>query len=317
MKIVLTEPLGISPELLEKYARELRELGHRFMACPHRPESLAELCSLVEDADAVMLANMPFPGEAVRAGKSLRYIDVAFTGVDHVDLAACRERGVAVSNASGYSDTAVAELAFGLMLGLSRRILSCDRTVRGGGTREGLIGTELWGKTLGVVGTGRIGGQVIGLALAFGMRVLAHSRTVKPELEAQGVDFVPLAQLMEQSDVVTLHIPQNAETTGLISRALLERMKPNALLINTARGPVVDNTALADLLREGRIAGAGIDVFQQEPPIPQDHPLLTAPNTLLAPHVAFATQEALERRAAIVFDNMKSWLNGTVKNQVC
>ena len=239
MKIVLTEPLGISPELLEKYARELRALGHRFMACPHRPESLAELCSLVEDADAVMLANMPFPGEAVRADKSLRYIDVAFTGVDHVDLAACRERGVAVSNASGYSDTAVAELAFGLMLGLSRRLLSCDRAVRGGGTREGLIGTELWGKTLGVVGTGRIGGQVIGLALAFGMRVLAHSRTVKPELEAQGVDFVPLAQLMEQSDVVTLHIPQNAETTGLISRALLERMKPNALLINTARGPVV------------------------------------------------------------------------------
>ena len=317
MKIVLAEPLGISSELLEKYADEIRVLGHEFTAYSDRPEDLAGLCSRVEDADAVMLANMPFPGEAVRAGKNLRYIDIAFTGVDHVDIAACKERGIAVSNASGYSDIAVAELAFGLMLGLSRRLLPCDAATRREGIKDGLIGTELFGKTLGVVGTGKIGSAVIRLAIAFGMKILAYSRTVKPELEALGVRFVPLAQLMGESDIVTIHVPQNKDTIELIGREQLELMKPTAILINTARGPIVDNTALADLLKDGRIAGAGVDVFETEPPIPQNHSLVGAPNTILTPHVAFATREALERRAGIVFDNLKSWLDGVVKNQVC
>lgn len=315
MTIVLAEPLGISPELLEKYAGEIRALGHEFIAYSNRPEDLAGLCQRVENADAVMLANMPFSGEAVRAGKKLRYIDVAFTGVDHVDLAACKELGIAVSNASGYSDVAVAELTFGLMLNLSRKILPCDGAARSEGTRDGLIGTELFGKTLGVVGTGKIGSAVIRLALAFGMKILAYSRTVKLELEKLGVSFVSLEQLMEQSDIVTIHLPQNAGTVGLISRELLERMKSTAMLINTARGPIMDNAALASLLKEGRIAGAGIDVFETEPPISKEHPLVSAPNTILTPHVAFATHEALERRASIVFDNLKNWLNGTVKNQ--
>lgn len=317
MRIVLAEPLGISPERLEQYAGELRTLGHQFTAYDSRPEDLPALCRRVEGADAVILANLPFPREAVEAGKRLRYVDIAFTGVDHVDMAACRERGIAVSNASGYSDVAVAELAFGLMLGLSRRLLPCDGAARGAGTKEGLIGTELFGKTLGVVGTGKIGTAVIRIALAFGMRVLAYSRTVKPELEALGVRFLPLERLMEESDIVTLHLPQSPETVGLISRELLERMRSTAILINTARGPIVDNAALAQLLKAGRIAGAGIDVFETEPPIPRDHPLVSAPNTLLTPHVAFATQEALERRAAIVFRNLRSWLEGTVLNQVC
>ena len=317
MHIVLAEPLGIRPELLEQYAGELRALGHEFTSYGSRPEDLPALCRRVEDADAVILANMPFPGEAVQAGKRLRYVDIAFTGVDHVDIDACKAQGIAVSNASGYSDTAVAELAFGLMLGLSRRILPCDRAARAGGTKDGLIGTELFEKTLGVVGTGKIGTAIIRIALAFGMKVLACSRTVKPELEAMGVRFLPLEQLMAESDIVTLHVPQNPETTGLISRELLERMKPTALLINTARGSIVDNAALAELLKAGRIAGAGIDVFETEPPIPQNHPLVRTPNTILTPHVAFATQEALERRAAIVFRNLKSWLEGTVLNQVC
>lgn len=317
MKIVLAEPLGIRLELLEQYAGELRALGHDFTSYDNRPEDLPALCRRVADADAVILANMPFPREAVEAGKNLRYVDIAFTGVDHVDTGACRERGIAVSNASGYSDVAVAELAFGLMLGLSRRLLPCDRAARTGGAKDGLIGTELLGKTLGVVGTGKIGTAVIRIALAFGMEVLAYSRTVKPELEALGVRFLPLARLMEESDIVTLHLPQSPETLGLINRELLERMKPTAMFINTARGPIVDNTALAELLKSGRIAGAAIDVFETEPPIPMDHPLASAPHTLLTPHVAFATQEALERRAAIVFQNLKSWLDGTVLNQVC
>ena len=317
MKIVLAEPLGISPDLLEEYAGKIRALGHDFTAYPSRPRDLDQLCSWVEPAQVVMLANMPFPEQAVRAAKNLRYVDVAFTGVDHVDIAACKERGIAVSNASGYSDVAVAELAFGLMLGLSRRLLPCDAATRSGRTKNGLIGTELFGKTLGVIGAGKIGTAVIRIALAFGMNLLAYSRTVKPELQALGVRFVPLDQLMEESDIVTIHVPHTPQTTGLIDREQLGRMKPSAMLINTARGPIVDNTALAALLREGRIAAAGIDVFETEPPIPQDHPLVSAPNTLLTPHVAFATDEALQRRATIVFDNLTSWLRGTVKNQIC
>lgn len=317
MKIVLAEPLGIRPELLEQYAGEIRTLGYELVSYPARPESTAELCRRVKDADAVILANIPFPAEAVNAGEKLRYLDIAFTGVDHVALEACKARGIAVSNASGYSDVAVAELAFGLMLALSRRLLPCDSAARREGTKEGLIGTELFSKTLGVIGTGKIGTAVIRIALAFGMKVVAHSRTEKPELEKLGVKFLPLEDLMAQSDIVSIHVPQNSQTLGLISREQLERMKPTAMLVNTARGPIVDNTALAELLCSGRIAAAGIDVFETEPPIPADHPLMAAPNTILTPHVAFATSEALERRAAIVFDNLKSWLEGTVKNQVC
>jgi len=317
MKIVLVEPLGIKPELLEKYAGEIRALGHEFVSYADRPADTADLCARVEGAGAVMVANLPFPGEAVRASRDLKYIDIAFTGVDHVDIAACKELGISVSNASGYSDVAVAELAFGLMLGLSRNIVPCNQTVRRGGTKDGLVGTELFGKTLGVIGTGKIGTAVIRIALAFGMSILAYSRTVKPELESLGVRFASLPEVMEQSDIVTVHVPQNDSTKGLISREMIGRMKPGSMLINTARGPIVDSTALAEALETGKLAGAGVDVFETEPPISAAHPLVNAPNTLLTPHVAFATTEALERRAEIVFGNLKAWLSGTVLNQIC
>lgn len=317
MKIVLVEPLGIKPELLEMYAGEIRGMGHEFVPYAERPADTAELCARVEGADAVMLANLPFPGEAVKASGNLKYIDIAFTGVDHVDIAACKEKGISVSNASGYSDVAVAELAFGLMLGLSRNIVPCNQTVRHGGTKDGLVGTELFGKTLGVVGAGKIGTAVIRIALAFGMKVTAYSRTVKPELESLGVRFASLAEVMAESDIVTVHVPQNDSTKGLISREMIGRMKPGAILINTARGPIVDSAALAEALESGRLAGAGVDVFETEPPIPENHPLVKAPNTLLTPHVAFATVEALERRAEIVFGNLRAWLDGTVLNRIC
>ncbi len=317
MHIVLAEPLGIRQELLEQYAQEVEALGHRFTWYPDRPGGAGDLLHRVEGADAVIVANYPFPGEVVRGAENLRYIDVAFTGVDHVDIGACKERGISVSNASGYSDVAVAELAFGLMLGLSRRLLPCDGATRSQGTKDGLVGTELFQKVLGVVGAGKIGTAVVRIALAFGMRVLVYNRSVKPQLEAMGATFVTLEELMAQSDIVTLHIPNTPQTQGLISREMLALMKPTAMLINTARGPIVDNGALAEALCQGRIAAAGIDVFEMEPPIPADHPLVGAPHTLLTPHVAFATEEALERRAAIVFDNLKAWLSGTVQNQVC
>lgn len=317
MKIVLAEPLGVKQELMDDFAAQLTQQGHTFTAYDTRPADQDDLAARIAGADAVMIANYPFREAAIRSCKSLRYINIAFTGVDHVDIPVCRELGIRVSNASGYSDIAVAELAFSMMLSLSRNVLQCDAATRRGETKDGLIGTELYGKTLGVIGAGKIGSTVMKIALAFGCKVRAYSRTVKPELEALGITFVSLEQLMAESDIISLHVPQNNETKGMINAQLISLMKPGAIFINTARGPIVDSAALADALNAGRIAGAGIDVFEMEPPVPEDHPLVTAKNTLLTPHVAFATKEALERRAAIVFENTLAWLRGEIKNEIC
>lgn len=317
MKIVLSEPLGVNQKLIDDFAARLTEMGHTFTAYDTRPSDQDDLADRISGADAVMIANYPFRETAIRSCKTLQYINIAFTGVDHVDVPVCKELDIHVSNASGYSDIAVAELAFSMMLSLSRNVLQCDAAVRRSGTKDGLVGTELYGKTLGVIGAGKIGSTVMKIALAFGCKVMAYSRTVKPELQAMGVIFVSLEQLMAESDIVSIHVPQNDTTKGMINARLIGLMKPTAILINTARGPIVDSDALADALNAGKIAGAGIDVFEMEPPVPADHPLVTAKNTLLTPHVAFATKEALERRAAIVFENTFAWLRGEVKNKIC
>lgn len=317
MKIVLAEPLGVDRKLIEDFSARLSECGHSLTAYSTRPADQTDLAERIKDADAVIIANYPLRETAILAAENLRYLNIAFTGVDHVDIDVCRKKGIHVSNASGYSDVAVAELAFSMMLSLARNVRECDEAARCGGTKDGLIGTELYGKTLGVIGAGKIGSTVMKIASAFGCRVIAYSRTVKPELEALGVTFVSLEELMSESDIVTIHIPANASTKGLIDGRMIRLMKQSALLINTARGPIVDSAALADALNSGKIAGAGIDVFEMEPPIPREHPLVTAKNTLLTPHVAFATKEALERRAAIVFENTFAWLNHEIKNKIC
>ena len=149
------------------------------------------------------------------------------------------------------------------------------------------------------------------IANAFGCQILAYSRTKK---DIPGITYVDMDTLLSSCDIVSLHTPLNSETKGLIGKEELAKMKPSAILINTSRGPVVDSDALADALNNGRLAGAGIDVFEAEPPIAKDHPLLTAKNVIATPHVAFATKEALEKRAVIVFDNVDKWLKGTPQN---
>lgn len=317
MKIALLEPLAIREETLSAFVGKIKDLGHEIIVYGDRDPSPEALRKRSQGMDAVIIANTPYREEVLEACPELRYIDVAFTGVDHIDVDYCRKKGIHLSNASGYSDICVAELAFGMMLSLSRYMILCDQAVREGKDKTGLVGTELAGKTLGVIGTGKIGSRVISIAKAFGMNVVAYSRTVKPELEAMGVKYLPLDELMSSSDIVSLHTPNNAETKGLISRELIQKMKSSAIFINTARGPIVDSQALADSLNAGKIRAAGIDVFEMEPPIPADHPLVTAKNVLLAPHVAFATKEAMERRAEIVFENMLAWLDGDIRNQIC
>lgn len=317
MKIALVEPLAVKPETMQAFEEKVRKLGHSLTVYNDRDASVEGLKARSAGMDAIIIANTPYGAEIIDACPELKYIDVAFTGVDHIDIAHCKEKGIRVSNASGYSDICVTELAFGMMLSLSRYMVQCDQAVRDGKDKTGLVGTELAGKTLGVIGTGKIGSRVIAIARAFGMKVIAYSRTVKPELQAMGVEYLSLDEVMALSDIVTLHTPNNAETKGLISREMIGKMKPSAIFINTARGPIVDSQALADALNAGKIRAAGIDVFEMEPPIPKDHPLVTAKNVLLAPHVAFATKEAMERRAEIVFENLYAWLDGKMLNPIC
>lgn len=316
MKIVVMEPLGVALEKINALAAALQAAGHEFVYYTSKETQQDKLLERVQDADIIMLANQPLSAEIINACPKLKMLSVAFTGVDHVALEACRARNILVCNAAGYSTNAVAELTFGLAISVIRNIVPCDARCRKAGTKDGLVGFELFGKTFGVVGTGAIGARVAKIAAAFGCRVLAYSRTAKQELVDAGVQYVSLDELLAQSDFVSLHVPLTEATRGLINADAIAKMKQGAVLLNTARGPVVDSAALAEALNAGKLAGAGIDVFEGEPPIAEDHPLCSAKNTVLTPHVAFASREALETRADIVFANIEKWLNGAPQNVV-
>lgn len=316
MKIVVMEPLGVALEKINALAAALQATGHEFVYYTSKEAQQDKLLARVQDADIIMLANQPLSAEIINACPKLKMLSVAFTGVDHVALDACRARNILVCNAAGYSTNAVAELTFGLAISVIRNIVPCDARCRRAETKDGLVGFELFGKTFGVVGTGAIGARVAKIAAAFGCRVLAYSRTAKQELVDAGVQYVSLDELLEQSDFVSLHVPLTDATRGLINAEAIAKMKQGAVLLNTARGPVVDSAALAAALNAGKLAGAGIDVFEGEPPIAKDHPLCSAKNTVLTPHVAFASREALETRADIVFANIEKWLAGAPQNIV-
>ena len=312
MKIVVIEPLGVKQEALDTLASEILPQGAEVVYYANRAGSTQELIERGKDADVIIVANQPLPAEAIRGFEKLKLLSVAFTGYDHVAMDACREKGVVVCNCAGYSTAAVADLTFGLILSLYRNIGECDRRIRQGGTKAGLIGPELEGKKFGVIGAGAIGQRVIRIAQAFGCEVYAYSRTWK---EIPGVVWADLDTLLEECDIVSLHVPLNDSTRGLSGQAQLHKMKNTAILINTARGPVVDSAALAAALEQGEIAGCGVDVFETEPPI-ADHVLYHAPHTLLTPHVAFATVEALVKRARIAYENVKKWGEGQPQNRV-
>lgn len=316
MKIVVMEPLGVALEKINALAAALQAAGHEFVYYTSKEAQQDKLLERVQDADIIMLANQPLSAEIINACPKLKMLSVAFTGVDHVALDACRARNILVCNAAGYSTNAVAELTFGLAISVIRNIVPCDARCRRAGTKDGLVGFELFGKTFGVVGTGAIGARVAKIAAAFGCKVLAYSRTAKQELVDAGVQYVSLDELLAQSDFVSLHVPLTDATRGLINADAIAKMKQGAVLLNTARGPVVDSAALAEALNAGKLAGAGIDVFEGEPPIAENHPLCSAKNTVLTPHVAFASREALETRADIVFANIEKWLSGAPQNVV-
>ena len=311
MKLVIIEPLGVKQEKLLAMAAEQLPESVEVVYYDTRVTDTETLIERGKDADIIAVSNLPLNADVIDGCKNLKMLSVAFTGVDHIALDACRRNGVLVSNCAGYSTAAVADLVYGMLISLYRNIPACNEVVRREGTKDGLVGFELEGKKFGVVGTGAIGLRVAAIAQAFGCEVLAYSRTKK---DVPGITYTDLNTLLSQCDIVSLHTPLNDSTRGLIGKEQLALMKKNAILINTARGPVVDSQALAEALNEERIAGACIDVFETEPPVKKEHPLLNAKHVIATPHVAFATKEALVKRAVIVFDNITAWLNNAPQN---
>lgn len=311
MKLVVIEPLGVEKEDLLSIAAQKISQDIELVVYDTKVTDTETLIERGRDADILVVANLPLNGEVIRGCEKLKLLSVAFTGVDHIDLEACKEKDIMVCNCAGYSTVAVADLVFGMLISLYRNIIPCNEAVRREGTKDGLVGFELAGKKFGIVGTGAIGLRVAGIARAFGCEVYAYSRTKK---DIDWIKYVSLEELMSGCDIVSIHTPLNEQTRHLINRENLALMKKNAVLINTARGPVVDSEALADALNDGNLAGAAVDVFETEPPVAKEHPLLHAKKLIATPHVAFATREAMVKRAHIVFENVKAWQQGRPQN---
>ena len=229
MNIVLLESLGIPEAELKKYAQELEKEGHTFRAYEKNTDPAVQI-ERAKDADVIMLANMPLSGEVIRSCPSLRFIDVAFTGVDHVDLEAAKEKKIAVSNASGYSNESVAELVLGMAIDLFRKVPQVEKRCREEGTKDGLVGRELKGHTVGIIGYGAIGSRAAELFHAMGCRILAFSRHRKENVPDY-VTYVTMEELLGQSDIVSLHCPLTPETRGLINAERIALMKKTAVLI--------------------------------------------------------------------------------------
>jgi phosphoglycerate dehydrogenase-like enzyme len=295
----------------------LRSLGELRIFTERGADQEAELTRRVGDADVVVniRAHARFSESVLTACPRLRMISVWGTGTDHIDLATCRRRGITVSNTPGVNAHSVAEHTIALMLALARRIPWLDTEVRAGRWPRTRL-TQLEGKTLGIIGLGAIGRRVAALAAPFGVRILVSS--VGPDNgrgASVGATHVPVDVLLRQSDIVTLHLRLSDQTVDFISRERLALMKPSAMLINTARGPLVDRDALIDALRDGRLAGAALDVYHTEP-VPLDDPFLTLPNVVLTPHNAGMTPEVVEAGLRRAVENVEHFLRGAPRDVV-
>lgn len=283
-----------------------------------------EIVARAREASCILLNKTPLSRETVEALPALRYVGVLATGYNVVDVAACAERHIVVTNIPTYGTDSVAQHVAALMLEFARGVAVHDAAVHAGEwTRNAdwCFGKqpmfELTGKTLGIVGIGRIGQAVARIGAAFGMQLIAHDRfwPAPDKLAGLTVEQVTLDTLFASADVITLHCPLTAENHHLVNGDRLSAMKLTALLINTSRGPLVDNQALADALHAGRIAGAGLDVLDIEPPA-ADNPLLTAPNCIITPHVAWYAREARQRLMQIAADNLNAYQAGEPVNTV-
>ncbi|GEK79079.1 phosphoglycerate dehydrogenase [Agrococcus baldri] len=290
--------------------RRVRDAGHETRHAPlvgARPA--AELIGLLEGVHGVIAGSDPFTAEVLRAAPELRVIARTGVGFDAIDVAVATELGIAVCNAPGVNRQSVAEHTFALMLAHARRLGAVLASTRAG-RWERPAGTELAGETLGVVGLGAIGAAVARIGDAFGMRVVAHDPFVDAARASElGVELLPLEALAEQARYISLHLALTDATRGIVDAELLARMRPDAVVINTARGPIIDQAALVDALQAGTIGGAALDVVEHEP-LAQDHPLRTLDSVILTPHIGGSTAQARARSARVAAASVLEALRG-------
>lgn len=320
----------------EQFIREsaLQELQPRV----YGERLAADTAKLAEDAELIsVFIYSEVSKEILDKLPKLRFIATRSTGYDHIDIKECRRRGIAVSNVPYYGENTVAEHAFGLILSLSRKIYKAYlRTTRLDFSLDGLMGFDLKGKTMGVVGAGRIGLHVVRIAKGFGMNVLVYDVRQEPLLaEVLGFTYAPFEELLRSSDVISLHVPLNKATHHMVNRDNIGLIKRGALLINTSRGAVVETEALISALNEGIIAGVGLDVFEGEESIKEEtellvqglpgdkmreillsYALLHRENVVITPHIAFYSQEALQRIMQTTQENILGFLEGRPVNLV-
>ncbi len=317
MKIVVLDAYTGNPGDLSW--QPMRELGELVLYDRTPPELVIERG---KEADAILINKIVITRQMMEQWPRLRYIGVIATGFNIVDIEAARDHGIVVTNVPAYSTPSVAQLAMAHLLNICCQVQHYTDEVRDGMwsrcpdfsfTDTRLM--ELADKRMGIVGFGQIGQAVARIALALGMTVTAYTSKPADQLPA-GVDKAEsLDALVSEADVVSLHCPLNADTRGMIDARRLALMKPTAILINTARGPLVDDAALAEALREHRIMAAGLDVMGQEPPA-ADNPLLSAPNCYFTPHIAWASAEARARLMVVITRNLKTFMEGHPENQV-
>jgi glycerate dehydrogenase len=314
MKIVVVDGYTLNPGDLSW--DDLRALGE----CEIYERSTdEELLSRSATAEILLTNKMEVRRRHMERLPKLRYIGVTATGYNIVDAVAARERGIVVTNVPAYGTSSVAQMTFALLLELCHRTGHHAQTVRDGRWAKSpdfcywdfpLV--ELDGLIMGIIGLGRIGRTVARLAQAFGMKVVATGRSKPGDLPAS-IAWFDLETLLRTSDVVSLHCPLTAETKHMINAERLELMKPTAFLLNTSRGPLIDEASLAEALHAGQIAGAGLDVLSVEPP-EADHPLYTAPNCFITPHISWATRAARARLMRVAVENVGAFIGGTPQN---
>lgn len=317
MKIVILDGLALNPGDLSWGA--IQALGD--VTVYDQTVGQEEIIRRIGDAEIIIPNKTPITEEVLEACPNVRCICVTATGYNIVDCRAAARRGIPVCNVPGYGTAAVSQFTIGLLLELCHRIGYHDREVHAGRWSQcptfcfwDTPQTELAGKTMGIIGFGSIGRAVGRIAVALGMKVLAYSRSTCPEGEEIG-EYVELDRLLRESDVVSLHCPLFPETEGIINAAAIEKMKDGVILLNTARGQLVDEGALAAALQSGKVRGAAVDVVSKEPMDPENL-LLTAPNCIITPHMAWAQGEARQRIIDITADNIRAFLAGAPEHVV-
>jgi D-3-phosphoglycerate dehydrogenase len=310
MKIVVVDHVYLE----EEHIKKLQSIGD-LEVFENPPKTVEELKERIKEADIVIVGWSDLTKNVIDSAKRLKMVSIWATTCHYADLEAAKERGIMVTHIPGYAMEAVAEHTFALLLAAIRKLPLADKHVRNGGFDwRPFGGIELYGKTLGIIGTGSIGCRVAEIAKAFKMRILGYDKypNVK-RAEEIGMKYVDLYTLLKESDFITLHVTLTSETERLIGKKEIEAMKKGVVLINTSQGKVVDEKALVDALKSGKMSFAGLDVFGEEPPA-KDNSLFKLDNTILSPHVGFHTTEAAKRCTDICVENVVKFLEGHLQN---